>query len=108
MRTRSSVTGRLVSPFGRKEAADAKREQLFDLPEIPKREERHAILLKERPDPKPEAEKSGKTFVLAFGGDARPPVHDGAEGIEDKNLDAGHRHRCLVASHHSFLQQRGL
>ncbi len=46
---------------------DSKREQLFDLPEIPKREERLATLLKERPDPKPEEEKSGKTFVLVSG-----------------------------------------
>jgi predicted AlkP superfamily phosphohydrolase/phosphomutase/Tfp pilus assembly protein PilF len=46
---------------------DAKREQLFDLPEIPKRAERLATLLKERPDPKPEEEKSGKTFVLVSG-----------------------------------------
>ncbi len=59
---------RLTTRRGRETgAADAKREQLFDLPEIPKREERHAILLKERPDPKPEAEKSGKTFVLVSG-----------------------------------------
>ena len=47
--------------------ADSKREQLFDLPEIPKREERLAMLLKERPDPKPEEEKSGKTFVIVSG-----------------------------------------
>jgi predicted AlkP superfamily phosphohydrolase/phosphomutase/tetratricopeptide (TPR) repeat protein len=47
--------------------ADPKREQLFDLPEIPKRTERLEILLKERPDPKPEEEKSGKTFVLVSG-----------------------------------------
>ena len=48
--------------------ADSKREKLFDLPEIPKREERLAILLKERPDPKPAEEtKSGKTFVLVSG-----------------------------------------
>jgi predicted AlkP superfamily phosphohydrolase/phosphomutase/tetratricopeptide (TPR) repeat protein len=46
---------------------DAKREQLFDLPEIPKRAERLETLLKERPDPKPEEEKSGKTFVLVSG-----------------------------------------
>jgi predicted AlkP superfamily phosphohydrolase/phosphomutase/tetratricopeptide (TPR) repeat protein len=46
---------------------DARREKLFDLPEIPKREERLAILLKERPDPKPEGERSGKTFVLVSG-----------------------------------------
>ena len=46
---------------------DARREKLFDLPEIPKREDRLAILLKERPDPKPEGERSGKTFVLVSG-----------------------------------------
>ena len=46
---------------------EAKREQLFDLPDIPKREERLATLLKERPDPKPEEEKSGKTFVIVSG-----------------------------------------
>ena len=51
----------------RADTLDPKREQLFDLPEIPKREERLAILLKERPDPKPEDEKSGKTFVLVSG-----------------------------------------
>jgi hypothetical protein len=48
-------------------APDSRHEQLFDLPEIPKREERLATLLKERPDPKPEEEKSGKTFVLVSG-----------------------------------------
>ncbi len=47
--------------------SDSKSEKLFDLPEIPKREERLAILLRERPDPKPEEEKSGKTFVLVSG-----------------------------------------
>jgi tetratricopeptide (TPR) repeat protein len=47
--------------------ADSKRDQLFDLPEIPKRKERLAMLLKERPDPKPEEEKSGKTFVIVSG-----------------------------------------
>jgi tetratricopeptide (TPR) repeat protein len=47
--------------------ADSKREQLFDLPEIPKREERLATLMKERPDPKAEEEKSGKTFVIVSG-----------------------------------------
>jgi predicted AlkP superfamily phosphohydrolase/phosphomutase/tetratricopeptide (TPR) repeat protein len=46
---------------------DPKREQLFDLPEIPKRAGRLKILLKERPDPKPDEEKSGKTFVLVSG-----------------------------------------
>lgn len=49
------------------DADDSRREQLFDLPEIPNREERLAILLKERPDPKPEGGKSGKTFVLVSG-----------------------------------------
>ena len=46
---------------------DPKREQLFELPEIPKRNERLATLIKERPDPKPDEEKSGKTFVLVSG-----------------------------------------
>jgi tetratricopeptide (TPR) repeat protein len=47
--------------------ADAKRDKLFDLPKIPPPEERLAILLKERPDPKPPREDSGKTFVLVSG-----------------------------------------
>ncbi len=47
--------------------ADKKREKLFDLPVIPSREERMATLLKERPDPKPPEEDSGKTFVLVSG-----------------------------------------
>ena len=42
-------------------------EKLFDFPEIPKREERLKILLHERPDPKPEEKKSGKTFILVSG-----------------------------------------
>jgi hypothetical protein len=46
---------------------DSRREQLFDLPAIPSRSERLATLLKERPDPKPEEEKSGKTFVIVSG-----------------------------------------
>src|SRR5262249_16860271 len=46
---------------------DSKREQLFELPEIPKREERLATLMKERPDPKGDEEKSGKTFVIVSG-----------------------------------------
>ncbi len=59
---------RLTSRHGRRaDVADPKREQLFDLPEIPKRAERVATLLKERPDPKPPVEKSGKTFVLVSG-----------------------------------------
>ena len=59
---------RLTRRRGRYSAGDdARREKLFDLPEIPKRQERLAILLKERPDPKPEGERSGKTFVLVSG-----------------------------------------
>ena len=42
-------------------------DKLFDLPEIPKREERLKILLRERPDPKPDEKKSGKVFVLVSG-----------------------------------------
>ena len=42
-------------------------DKLFDLPEIPNREERLKILLKERPDPKPDEKKSGKVFVLVSG-----------------------------------------
>jgi tetratricopeptide (TPR) repeat protein len=55
---------------GRRQSAaipDSRREQLFDLPEIPSRAERLATLLKERPDPKTEEEKSGKTFVIVSG-----------------------------------------
>ncbi len=46
---------------------DTRRETRFDLPEIPSQEERHRILLRERPDPQPKAEWSGKTFVLVSG-----------------------------------------
>ncbi len=48
-------------------SADRRAHQLFDLPEIPPRAERAATLLRERPDPKPEQEPSGKTFVLVSG-----------------------------------------
>src|SRR5438094_1639454 len=60
---------RLTRSRGRRSAsADSKREKLFDLPEIPKRGERLAILLTERPDPQPADEtKYGKTFVLVSG-----------------------------------------
>jgi tetratricopeptide (TPR) repeat protein len=60
---------RLIRSRGRRStSADSKREKLFDLPQIPNREERRAILLKERPDPKPaDQTKSGKTFVLVSG-----------------------------------------
>ena len=44
-----------------------RRDKLFNLPEIPNREERLKILLKERPDPKPDEKKSGKVFVLVSG-----------------------------------------
>ena len=46
---------------------DQRRERLFPLPEIPDRAERHATLLRERPDPKSKEENSGKTFVLVSG-----------------------------------------
>ncbi len=59
---------RLTSRRGRRPSTtDDKRERLFELPEIPKRAERLATLLKERPDPKPDTAKSGKTFVLVSG-----------------------------------------
>jgi tetratricopeptide (TPR) repeat protein len=50
-----------------KQTATDRREKLFDLPNIPRREERLTILLRERPDPKREEERSGKTFVLVSG-----------------------------------------
>jgi hypothetical protein len=53
-------------PRAKKGTTD-RSEKLFDLPEIPKREERLKILFKERPDPKRDEEKSGKTFVLVSG-----------------------------------------
>ncbi len=56
---------------GRRGAAgrkgDARRETIFDLPDIPGRKERKEIVLRERPDPKPVEEGSGKTFVLVSG-----------------------------------------
>ena len=50
-----------------KTAATIRGETIFDLPEIPKREERFKTLLEERPDQKPDEEKSGKTFILVSG-----------------------------------------
>ena len=47
--------------------ANNRSDKIFDLPEIPKREERLKILLKERPDSKPPQKKSDKTFVLVSG-----------------------------------------
>ena len=46
---------------------DQRRDVLFDLPEIPRPRERQEILLRERPDPKPDGENSGKSFVLVSG-----------------------------------------
>ena len=51
----------------RRRSTTNRSEKLFDLPEIPKREERLEILLKERPDPKPPEKKSDKTFILVSG-----------------------------------------
>ncbi|MGH8165533.1 MAG: tetratricopeptide repeat protein, partial [Rhodanobacteraceae bacterium] len=51
----------------RTEKADAKRDKLFDLPEIPPQDERIEKLMKERPDPKSPREDSGKIFVLVSG-----------------------------------------
>jgi tetratricopeptide (TPR) repeat protein len=53
-------------PRARTAKAD-RADKLFDLPEIPNREERLKILFRERPDPKPDAKRSGKTFVLVSG-----------------------------------------
>jgi len=53
-------------PRARTAKAD-RTEKPFDLPKIPKREERLKILLRERPDPKPDAKRSGKPFVLLSG-----------------------------------------
>ena len=50
-----------------KKATTDRIEKLFDLPEIPKREERMKILLRERPDPKPDEKRSGKNFILVSG-----------------------------------------
>ena len=59
---------RLTPRAGHRRTGDnPKRERLFDLPAIPRRAERLETLLKERPDPKSEEEKSGKTFVLVSG-----------------------------------------
>jgi hypothetical protein len=92
---------RLTRSRGRRPAdADSKREKLFDLPQIPNREERRAILLKERPDPKPaDQTKSGKTFVLVSGlprsgtslmmqlleAGGMPPMTDGKRGADVDN-----------------------
>jgi tetratricopeptide (TPR) repeat protein len=50
-----------------KRVVNDRSEKLFDLPEIPKREERLKILLEERPETKLDEKKSGKTFVLVSG-----------------------------------------
>ncbi len=54
--------GRSVAP-----GLNGRAETLRDLPPIPSRAERLEILLRERPDPKAEEPKSGKTFVLVSG-----------------------------------------
>ena len=64
-RREAFLLSRQRAPLHKK--ADAKRDKLFDLPKIPPQEERLATLLKERPDPKPPREDSGKTFVLVSG-----------------------------------------
>ena len=78
---------RLTRSRGRRSAgADSKREKLFDLPEIPKREERLAILLKERPDPKPR----GRNKVRQ---DVRPCLRPAALGhIAHDAVARGRRH----------------
>ena len=50
-----------------KTVANNRSDKLFDLPEIPKREDRLKLLLEERPDPKPPEKKSDKTFILVSG-----------------------------------------
>ena len=50
-----------------KMVANNRSDKLFDFPEIPKREERLKLLMKERPDPKPPEKKSDKTFILVSG-----------------------------------------
>jgi predicted AlkP superfamily phosphohydrolase/phosphomutase/tetratricopeptide (TPR) repeat protein len=53
-------------PQARKFESD-RSEKVFDLPEIPNRQQRLKILLRERPDPKPPEKKSGKTFIIVSG-----------------------------------------
>lgn len=61
-------TEKIIRSRPREKKAKADRsEKLFDLPEIPSREERLKILLRERPDPKADEKRSGKTFVLVSG-----------------------------------------
>jgi len=59
---------KIIRKRPRARTAKAERtEKPFDLPKIPKREEQLKILLRERPDPKPDEKRSGKTFVLLSG-----------------------------------------
>jgi len=59
---------KIIRSRPRARTAKAERtEKPFDLPKIPKREEQLKILLRERPDPKPDEKRSGKTFVLLSG-----------------------------------------
>ncbi len=52
---------------GKEGVRKARRDQLFDLPEIPLPEERAKILNQQRPLPAKKREKSGRTFVLVSG-----------------------------------------
>jgi tetratricopeptide (TPR) repeat protein len=49
------------------EPAAANQKRNFDLPEIPPPAARYEIIMKERPDPPSDTERSGKTFVLVSG-----------------------------------------
>ncbi|HEY4283366.1 MAG TPA: alkaline phosphatase family protein [Chthoniobacterales bacterium] len=51
----------------KEQAVPITRERKFELPAIPSAVERLEIVIRERPDPKPAGEKSGKTFVLVSG-----------------------------------------
>jgi predicted AlkP superfamily phosphohydrolase/phosphomutase/tetratricopeptide (TPR) repeat protein len=51
----------------RERSAPLKRERKFNFPPIPSAAERYEILMRERPDPRPDEERSGKTFVLVSG-----------------------------------------
>lgn len=46
---------------------DERVDQIFELPDIPPSTERNEILLRERPDPPSEGQRSGKNFILVSG-----------------------------------------
>src|SRR5438876_555745 len=92
---------KIIRSRPRARTAKAERtEKPFDLPKIPKREEQLKILLRERPDPKPDEKRSGKTFVLLSGlprsgtslivqwqgAGALPPLTDNLRAAEESNL----------------------